>query len=617
MTFLPIVERELRAMARQRGAFWMRFITAAAALAWWGLFSSMGGSGSVPQRAKAIFIAISVVSLRFAMLAGVFLTADCLSEERREGTLGLLFLTDLKGYDVVFGKLVSTSGLPLFSLLAVLPILALPLLMGGMSGGEFWRTALVLLVTIFFSLSTAMLVSALSKNSRMAMLGSLLVMVALAGGLPVLWWLQVLVHRVPELDFLLWASPAYTFRRALDAYYSTRSGPGEFWVSIVTLFGLGVVSLVVASVLLPRLWQEAPSARPGRSRATGRSARRFGSPAEQMTRRAWLSGRPCYWLATRDQLPKLWAGICLGVLLPIWLCFYAGFFFWPRGKAEFFFAVAIFMSYGLHLIYKALVAAEASRRLSEDRHSGALELLLATPLAPREIIRAQQDAVWDAFAWPRRLLVGVNLLLLWMMVGPNPMGMPGEPLTIFSLILLGGIVMLYLDRFALTRAGMWAALTTQRHARAVLSTVRWIMLASWLAILLLFFLVNLRAGIRQGTFEVLVVLWFFIGLVVDGVVATTAEARLRGNFRAAAAGVQTGSALVVHGWPAWGGGPFAGVVSTKTAGAPILESRLRGERATLLPHPDSLPLGGGRGEGESPNHLPPAAPPKMSKQREA
>ena len=29
------------------------------------------------------------------------MTADCLSEEKREGTLGLLFLTDLRGYDIV------------------------------------------------------------------------------------------------------------------------------------------------------------------------------------------------------------------------------------------------------------------------------------------------------------------------------------------------------------------------------------------------------------------------------------------------------------------------------------------------------------------------------------
>ena len=537
MTFLPIVERELRVMARQRSAYWMRFGAAAVALALWVFILVTSRYATVTQQAQVIFFSITIVCLGFAMLAGVFLTADCLSEERREGTLGLLFLTDLKGHDVVLGKLVSTSVLAFFSLLAVLPILALPLLMGGMSGGEFWRTALVLLVTIFFSLSTAMLVSALSKDSRVAMLGALLVIVTLAAVLPVLWWMQALIHRTQELDFLLWACPPYTFRRALSAYYSARSGPGEFWVSIVTLLGLGIVSLVVASVLLPRAWQEAPSGKAGQMRVTGQRMRRFGSPAQQMARRGLLNQRPFYWLATRDRLPKLWAGICLGVLLPIWLVFYGGIFLWPRGKAEFFFMVAIFMSYGLHLIYKCLVAAEASRRLSEDRHNGALELLLATPLTPREIMRGQQEAVWDAFQWPRRLLVGVNLLLIGMLVGPNPLHMPGEPLRVFCLILLGGIVLLYLDTFALTRAGMWTALTTKRHTRAVLSTLRRVVLVPWLAILLVFLLGTLRMGFGQGTVETVVVLWFTVGIVVDLVVGMNAESNLRGHFRSAAAGI--------------------------------------------------------------------------------
>ena len=66
-----------------------------------------------------------------ASLAGLFLTSDTLSEEKREGTLGLLFLTDLRGYDVVFGKLISHSTQALYGLLAAFPILGLTLLIGG------------------------------------------------------------------------------------------------------------------------------------------------------------------------------------------------------------------------------------------------------------------------------------------------------------------------------------------------------------------------------------------------------------------------------------------------------------------------------------------------------
>ena len=547
MTFLPIVERELRIMARQTGTYRMRLGTAGVGFLLWIFLSIVGRSATVPQRASVIFMAVSILSLGFAMLAGTFLTADCLSEERREGTLGLLFLTDLKGHDVVLGKLVSTSVQAVFGWLAVLPILALPLLMGGMTGGEFWRTALVLLTTIFFSLSTAMLVSALSKDSRVAMLGSLLGMVFFAGVLPVLWWGQATVQRTPALDFLLWPGPGYAFQRALDAYYSQRSGPREFWVAITTILGLGFASLVGACVLLPRVWQETASPKAGRARNGGQASARFGSAEFQSARRGLLGERPFYWLATRDRLPKLWAAGWLGVLLPIWLFLYGGIWTASRGKADNFFAVAIYTSYGLHLIYKCQMAAEASRRLSDDRHSGALELLLATPLTTREIIRAQQDAVWDAFKWPRRLLVGVNLLLIWMLVGPNPLHMPGEPLRVFCLILLGGIVLLYLDTIALTRAGMWTALTTKRHTRAVLSTLRRVLLLPWLAVLLMFFFGAVQRSFGSGAIETFVAFWFALGIAVDVVVGTNAESQLQKHFRAAAAGVHARPVLAADG----------------------------------------------------------------------
>src|SRR5688572_11562169 len=110
MTFLPVVERELRAASRRRQTYWRRslsaFITLGICLWVWIAF---GGGIPQHQRAQAIFYTISGLTFAYSLLAGAGATADCLSEEKREGTLGLLFLTDLKGYDVVLGKLTATS----------------------------------------------------------------------------------------------------------------------------------------------------------------------------------------------------------------------------------------------------------------------------------------------------------------------------------------------------------------------------------------------------------------------------------------------------------------------------------------------------------------------------
>src|SRR5438034_7581247 len=92
--------------------------------------------------ALVLFRILAGASVLFSLLSGVRSTADCLSEEKREGTLGLLFLTDLKGYDVVLGKLAATSLNAFYGVLAVLPMMAIPLLMGGVTLGQFGRTAL-------------------------------------------------------------------------------------------------------------------------------------------------------------------------------------------------------------------------------------------------------------------------------------------------------------------------------------------------------------------------------------------------------------------------------------------------------------------------------------------
>src|ERR1044071_7211439 len=127
MTFLPIAERELRVAARRPLTFWLRWAAALGCLLLWAVLGSANHRLSTSQLSQLIFTAFGIVAFGFTLLCGVFLTSDCLSEEKREGTLGLLFLTDLKGFDVVAGKLAATSLHVVFALLAIFPIMAIPL----------------------------------------------------------------------------------------------------------------------------------------------------------------------------------------------------------------------------------------------------------------------------------------------------------------------------------------------------------------------------------------------------------------------------------------------------------------------------------------------------------
>jgi ABC-type transport system involved in cytochrome c biogenesis permease component len=110
VTFLPIAQRELRIASRKPPSWRLRWVFAGVTLiTWFLLLAASRRSMPIAEKGKMLFIAIGLLALAFSLFAGLFQTSDYLSEEKREGTLGLLFLTPLKGYDVVLGKLIVTS----------------------------------------------------------------------------------------------------------------------------------------------------------------------------------------------------------------------------------------------------------------------------------------------------------------------------------------------------------------------------------------------------------------------------------------------------------------------------------------------------------------------------
>lgn len=532
MNFLPVITRELQVQARQPATNRMRWIAAAAVIALAGLLMIVGGYASPQERAKLIFVIISIICLGGAMLAGVFQTADCLSEERREGTLGLLFLTDLKGYDIVLGKLASTSLQSFYNFLAIVPILALPLLMGGMTVGEFWRVTLVLVVTLYLSLAVGMFISAVSQEARGAMGSTFLVMLALAGLMPVLWWVSFTGGWSAGMKFLLFPAPPYAFQQAFHNYFSTASGLADYWSSVSTMFCIGSGCLLAACWFVPRLWQETGEGKNSRKSAPPIAGLGVAPTPGATKQRLQRSAQPFFWLATRDGRPQKVAFWTFAILLPLWLIFF--FQMWPKSNRAQGFALplVLLIAYGMHLMLKCLMAVEATRRFSEDRQSGALELLLATPLPVAEIIQSQRRGVWFTFRWGIVTLTLMNVALLVFFTCTDMFAQDSEALGMFLLMVLGGLVMLYLDSHALVKVGMWMALVKPRHARAFLATVLRVLLPAWLAVLFIFFM-GMAGAINGGrhTAQGVLFMWFFIGGVVDLTAATLASNKLDLHFR--------------------------------------------------------------------------------------
>ena len=386
---LPIADRELRVAARRKSTFWIRISAAVIAVLIGSAFLllvSIGGSTfSQVNFGRGLFAVLTWLSLAAASSAGIFLTSDCLSEEKREGTMGLLFLTSLRGYDVVLGKLLATSLQSFYALLAVLPIVAMTLLLGGVAVGEFWRTAIALVNALFISLSAGMLVSALSRDFQKAMGTTVVLLLAVGGAGPAL---DAFCSKPgPFVATASFSSPIYLFLTADEG-----SKPALYWTAFWVNQCVGWLFLGLSCGLLPRVWQmEARKVSRGARRATRWMG--IGGNGESKSRARLLDLHPMVWLVTRErwQGRLLWsfALLMLAGLAGLTLASNDGFWFlWSAVTG--FFVLFVYL----------LVAAESSKFFVEARRSGLLELLLASPLSAAQIIQGRWRGLVRQFALP-------------------------------------------------------------------------------------------------------------------------------------------------------------------------------------------------------------------------
>lgn len=164
LSIWPVVQRELREGARRPVNHRLRLFSGVVGTLLLGIIAvKLRDSGT---RAVGGYL---LVGLHSAVLGLIFLTvtassADCIARERREGTLGLLFLTPLSASGIVAGKAL-VEGLRAMTLwLAVVPLLTVPFL----AGGAGWYDALSALSMEFsvamLCLSAGLLASSLARE---------------------------------------------------------------------------------------------------------------------------------------------------------------------------------------------------------------------------------------------------------------------------------------------------------------------------------------------------------------------------------------------------------------------------------------------------------------------
>ena len=357
-----------------------------------------------------------------------------------------------------------------YGLLAILPITGLPLLLGGLTGGEFCRMTLALVNALFFSLAAGICVSAFARDSQRAMGGTLGLVILLAGVLPALARLGT-AFRISDLWLCLaWISPYYPFAQALEPLYLGH--PAKYWGALLASQLFGWLLLALASRALPHRWQERSAA--GESAGVlGRwvRRRRVGPAQRAKAREQLLPLNPVLWLSSEPDLRRIawmivwvWGAVVLLVTL------------FGRSE-EGAFALSAYGVRPFGFLLKWLLALQACRFFVEARRSGALEMLLCTPLTSRDIIRGQALALRKSFLWPVVSLLALQVVPSLVQVSAEPSWASLQAGTAFFGLFTGGVYCLRMiaDCYALGAFGMWLALTLKKPALAPALTILFVL----------------------------------------------------------------------------------------------------------------------------------------------
>ncbi|MGE3311859.1 MAG: ABC transporter permease [Limisphaerales bacterium] len=391
MSFLPVAVRELQVAARRRSSFQLRFLAATGATILGGFFLLASAlPGGLAASGRNLFHSLALIAWVLALVSGPLLTADCLSREKREGTLGFLFLTDLTGWEVVAGKFAANAVVPFQALLAVFPVLGMSVFLGGVTWGGIVAGLLAVLVTLFLSLSVGIWTSSRASDDRRAVWGSLLVMAALVAlpySMDSILEVSLGARARPEVRML---SPLALLESAIAGRATLGAGHFGFGGTLQCLAGLGFLG--AAAWRVRAAWRVNPEDEARHDRGRGRRRgwvpsiwKRIVRSQEDRLRReghlAWLG-----WRGTWVRSSSMWIWVVAAVVA---VSLAGNVFGFRVGVA----------TPGLWAL-KFMLAAHTVYFLNGLCRDGMMELLLVTPVSGSRMWRGHVAAVRAIFLWP-------------------------------------------------------------------------------------------------------------------------------------------------------------------------------------------------------------------------
>lgn len=457
MPFFPVIDRELRASARHPFTYYLRTLGAGALLLASLLFGIENGFDS--NLGGKLFGYLHFTMFYAIWILVPLLAADCLSRERREGTLGLLFMTGLRGPDIVVAKSVAHGLRALTLWTAVAPVLTLPFLLGGLNWQEVMLSVAINSSAMCWALAAGVLGSAWSKTWGRAVLRAaifalffLLLMSVVTG------WCLTSILRTGRAAPWIGGAPGYlatglsTATANVDysfllgigfltnlsqglavVIFRTISNGQLVWlvaiIFTVSLLGLAM-AIHLAGAKTRRVWQEPP---PSTQKVW--LEKTFCTPVVWISFfRRWMKQRleanPIGWLEQRTWSGRLITWGWLAVIVSLYSVMLTDPSFFERTS------VPQNLMGWLLVLSLAISTAGSFRR---ERESGVLELLLVSPIGERTIISGRLRGLWGQFlpAFGLFLLVWSYLAHISLTRGEDDGSIIFYAATFFSMPIIG------------------------------------------------------------------------------------------------------------------------------------------------------------------------------------
>jgi ABC-type transport system involved in multi-copper enzyme maturation permease subunit len=404
------------------GLLWVLALTAWQAAVGWNRPATLGDTA---RFGLLLFQILTYVQLTLMLFFAALSGASAITQEKDRRTFILLLMTDLRDREIVLGKLLGSLLQIGVFLAGMVPVLALLLLLGGVSGGQVIDAVIVLGATGVAAGSLGVLIALWRDKTFQALALTVLFLVLYLCLVHALTFLPGLFGLI-GLDGVVTTETVERWQVWLEPYLALRhiiapppEGAGEFPAAYgfaLAMLGLSVL-LNVMSLAGLRRWN--PSGEPVMQRERLEDegidrARAHAAPGP--VRKVWAN--PILWreIATRAYgrkplLVKLAYFLVVGLI-----CYYAFAFTTGREWA----AARGLVPVGI--ISLLLVSAQAVTAITSERDTGALDLLLVTDLTPREFIFGKLLGILyntKEFLLPPLILTGVYAYL-GVLAAPSP-----------------------------------------------------------------------------------------------------------------------------------------------------------------------------------------------------